>query len=237
MAKTNYILFKPRNTQIQNITKELTFANNTISKVTKTDFLGVTLDENLAWDEHINTLSSKLSKNTYLIRCLKNCVPHWSIRNLYYSYVQSVIQYGILLWGPMAKKSSLKRIGIQQKKIIRIIGDAKYNASTSPIFKKFRILKLDDLIDLNLAKLAYNFSRHDLPLPILSLFNANTFSHRYFTRYALQPMIEKHRTTTYNKSFLCRSPALLHSLSKDIVNSESITSFTHKFSNFRFDQY
>ena len=129
----------------------------------------------------IKSLSGKISKNLYLIRSIKSCLPKWSIRNLYFSYIQSTIEYGILLWGSMVNKSSLKRIFIQQKKAIRAIDGAKYNSNSSPLFKSWKILKLDDLMELHLAKLAYMFTKQKLPQPVLSLFHVNSFNHNYNT--------------------------------------------------------
>ena len=76
---------------------------------------------------------------------MKNFVPKWSIRNLYFAYIQSIFTYGISLWGPMARKSSLKKLKSQQNKVVRMLDSARYNANASPIFKKWKILKLDDL--------------------------------------------------------------------------------------------
>ena len=235
LGKTNYIIF---HNKLQNIDEEiakLQFGNNEIKRVTSTVFLGLTIDEHLNWENHVKSLAGKISKNLYLINSIKHFVPRWSLRNLYYGYIQSTIEYGLMLWGPMVKKPILKRIDIQQRKVLRILGNAK-NCS-SALFKNWKILKLEDLIELNLAKLAYQFQNNDLPLPVSSLFTANSFHHDYITRSRNYPMIQKHKSSLFNKSFLCKCPAALHGLSNDSANARNIKSFCNKFTTSKLATY
>ena len=193
LSKTNYILFRKKSKKSCNIDKlKLSFGDNEIKRVKCTKFLGLMLDENLTWEDHIKYLYGKISRNLYLINSIKRFVPKWSLRNLYFSYIQSHLQNGMLLWGPMVKKSSLKRVGTQQKKAVRILNNAKYNSNTATIFKRLKILKLEDLIDLNLAKVAYSFKKDEIPSQVSLLFNANSFNHNYNTRSGNNPMIEHH---------------------------------------------
>ena len=48
---------------------------------------------------------------------------------------------------------------------------------TDPVFKKLRIMKIEDLIKFELCKLAYQVKENLLPKPILDLFNVNKKLH------------------------------------------------------------
>ena len=102
------------------------------------------------------------------------------------------------IWGTLASKSGLKRIIKLQKKAIRIISHAQYNAHTDPIFKKLNILKLENLIDLEMMKLSYRYVHKTLPMPVSNLFKANSYNHGYQTRARNNPRIEKHTSTIFN---------------------------------------
>ena len=55
-SKCFYIYFKPGNIKQSKTPKpvlKLKIGNHVIKKVTHTKFLGVTIDENLSWDNHI----------------------------------------------------------------------------------------------------------------------------------------------------------------------------------------
>ena len=133
--------------------------------------------------------------------------------------------YGALIWGLMCNKSSFNRVFVLQKKAIRIIDNAKYNASTKPLFKKWKILCLDDLVKLENAKLMYKYVQNMLPKPLHNLFEKNNKYHAYNTRRGQFPMIVKHSTALFNKSFLCQGPSIWDKIHNDIKTCKKIHQF------------
>ncbi len=119
---------------------------------------------------------------------------------LYYSYIHSHIIYGLFIWGPLIAKSNLKRITVSQKKAVRIVSNSSYNSTTSPIFKSLKILKIEDMINVELTKFGYLFTKSQLPTPLMSLFKPNSNNHRYYTRGRNYPRIEAH---TLRKKYIC----------------------------------
>ncbi len=71
-----------------------------------------------------------------MLRSVKKFVPSYCLHNLYFSFIHSIISYGISIWGPLISVNTLNRIKVLQKKAVRIIDHACYNANTAPIFKK-----------------------------------------------------------------------------------------------------
>ncbi len=57
LKKTKYMIFHKAQRKV--ITLYLTI-NNTIVRVTQFDFRGITLVENLTWNDHINKISNKI---------------------------------------------------------------------------------------------------------------------------------------------------------------------------------
>ena len=76
--------------------------------------------------------------------------------------------YGILLWG-FENKSIFKL----QKKAVRIITKSHFLAHTDPIFKREKILKVEDIFNVSCLKLYYKFVNNQLPTNIKKLFNFN----------------------------------------------------------------
>jgi hypothetical protein len=68
--------------------------NNTCS----TNFLGLTLDNTLSWKTHTDQLSPKLNLACYMIRSLRSVISMKNLRTIYFSYVHSIIAYGIIFW-------------------------------------------------------------------------------------------------------------------------------------------
>ena len=130
----------------------------------------------------------------------------------------------------MCPKGALKRIELQQKKAIRCI--ANY-ASTTPLFRKYKILKIEDLINLDLAKLSYKFTNKLLPEPVSKLFSENATHHDYQTRFGRFPMTELHKTAIYNNSFLRRSPLSFSLSNQSIRMSSNLKLFSKRYINIK----
>ena len=66
VAKTNYILFRPRQKPIT-VSDTITLDNIAVQQVEVTKFLGVLLDQHLSWKYHINHVAKKVSKTIGII--------------------------------------------------------------------------------------------------------------------------------------------------------------------------
>ena len=94
--------------------------NEPIKFVDHTKFLGVWIDENLSWDVHINKLLLKIQRNVQMFHKSKGSLRVLAKQILYYVQIYSHITYGISMWGPMSKKSLLKKIFSVQKNVGKV---------------------------------------------------------------------------------------------------------------------
>ena len=62
-------------------------------------FLGILLDENLSWREHLKLMENKIAKNIGLIYKAKPYLNKGSLLASYFSYIRSHINYANLVWG------------------------------------------------------------------------------------------------------------------------------------------
>ena len=121
LNKTNYILFRSKNSKVNLDNIELKFGSDVIKRVSHTKFLGLLIDEFLTWNQHVNYICGKLSKSVYLLKKKKNIVPKSSLKLLYHSYTQSVMNYGLLIWGSMCDKTVFNRVVKLQKRQLELL--------------------------------------------------------------------------------------------------------------------
>ena len=121
ISKTNYMLFSHLHKEL--INTEIKLANTTIPKTKCVKFLGLLIDENLKWDEHIQYIKNKISGSFHAINKVKYVIPRKHLTTFYYSLVYPYLTYGIILWGATYHVHMSKLI-IAQKKIIRTIAGA-----------------------------------------------------------------------------------------------------------------
>jgi hypothetical protein len=84
-------------TKKQNEIKILRITNKgVITDIHSTRFLGLIIDSTLSWKDHIIELTSKLSKACYAIRAIKPFMSLDVLKMTYFSYVHSIMSYGII---------------------------------------------------------------------------------------------------------------------------------------------
>ena len=133
-----------------------------IDNVDNFKFLGINVNKNLSWEHHINCIANKVSRTNGIISRLKNVLPTNILRMIYAALFQPHLNYGITTWG-FAPDSAINRIVKLQKKAIRNISKAKYNAHTSELFKKLNLAKFEDILKLNCIKFLYKYENNLLP--------------------------------------------------------------------------
>ena len=136
----------------------LTINNRGIEQVDTFNFLGITLDEHITWKQHSDKITIKISRVIGLLRRLQRILPSHILLTIYNSLIQSHLNYGLLLWG-----YKNNRIVNLQKKAIRVVAYRPYIAHTTPLFKELRLIKVDDLYNIQLHKLYFRYRKNLLP--------------------------------------------------------------------------
>ena len=97
VAKTNYILFPPRQKSII-VSNTITLDNVAVQQVEVTKFLGVLLDQHLSWKYHINHVAKKVSKTKGIISKARFFLSSTSLLSLYYTLVYRYLNYCNITW-------------------------------------------------------------------------------------------------------------------------------------------
>ena len=113
--------------------------HNYISNATKTKFLGLIFDDTLSWKLHIDQVIKRMSSASYALRFIKYSLPIETLKIIYFAHIHTITSYGIIFWG---NSSSAKKVFLLQKKIIRIITNARPRDSCREIFKNMQIMML-----------------------------------------------------------------------------------------------
>ena len=73
--------------------------NNQFNQVDKCKFLGVIINSNLTWNDHITNVITQVSKSCGSLYSISSIVPAKVLRQVYISLVQPYLMYCIPLWG------------------------------------------------------------------------------------------------------------------------------------------
>ena len=83
------------------------FNNNLITNSSYTKFLGVTLDNTLSWNNHIDLLMKKLSMDCSIIRNVKTYLSASSLKVIFHAFFHLAMSYGITFWGNWSHSSAV----------------------------------------------------------------------------------------------------------------------------------
>eukprot|EP00745_Piridium_sociabile_P029687 TRINITY_DN4898_c0_g1_i1.p1 TRINITY_DN4898_c0_g1~~TRINITY_DN4898_c0_g1_i1.p1 ORF type:complete len:636 (-),score=29.15 TRINITY_DN4898_c0_g1_i1:175-2046(-) len=171
-AKTDCMLICSRQKR-QNVKEKqlsITYKGNVIPQVAEHTLLGITIDHNLSWKEHIHCLIKKVSSSVFQLSQIKHFLDDHSKHLFYFAYVQSRLSYCSAIWGK-CPPSTLKPIYSLQKRTIRMINNVRSSdSSVHNAFKDNQILPLHLLIRYNTLILMHKIFHNDCPQYLQSLF-------------------------------------------------------------------
>ena len=86
---------------------------HTLEQVPSNPYLGVQIQEDLKWKEHINNVTEKASSTLgFLRRNLQHC-PRECRKTAYIALVRSIMEYGAIIWDPYNKNDINKLENLQ----------------------------------------------------------------------------------------------------------------------------
>jgi hypothetical protein len=111
-----------------------------------------------------------IHSGTDILRCIRPFMSQDVLKSIYYSYLNSLITYGIIFWGNSSYSSHIFQL---QKKAVRIIIGWRPKDSCRELFKHLRILLLQSQYILPILLFIVNN---------MNLFNVNSEIHIINTR-------------------------------------------------------
>ena len=133
---------KPNNLRV--LSKELEYKNSC-------KYLGVHIDKNLRFREHIDHVVKKLNKFCGLIYRVGHLYRRKSLLMFYNSIAKSIITYGLLLYGT-AYKTNMTKIEAVQGRILRAFFSKKKFDSLESVFADNKVLTVFELFQVEILK-------------------------------------------------------------------------------------
>ena len=183
-----------------------------------TNFLGVTFDNELNWEKHIETISKKIRRNIGVMCKLKNYLPLKSMITMYYSLVYPHLFYCNLVWGRTFEKF-LEPLYLLQKRAVRLCCGAPFRAHTTKLFSKLKFLKLRDILFHNTLLLMFKLKNHMFPTTFSNYFLFNSDVHSINTRRKNDYHLPKFTNAfLFDKSIRYQGPVKWNALSNELKN-------------------
>ena len=166
VTKTELVIFKPKRKKLD-FEFKIKLNGKKLFQTNSVKYLGIKIDKQLNWREHINEVAIKLNRANAMLYKVREFVSTDTLRSIYYAIFDSHLNYGNLVWGQ--NTNAIKRLTILQKKALRLMN-----------FKpRLDILKLPDKIFLEKYLLISKAINNFLPSLFNDWFTFASETHRY----------------------------------------------------------
>jgi len=234
VSKTKAMLFHPTQRRVHQI--NIIVDGSPVEFVEQFSYLGIILDSNMTWKPHLQHIAKKVGKTNGILCRLKNVLSCDILKILYNSLVLPYLSYGIVVWG-----SSSERLFKLQKKSVRLVMNAKYNAHTEPLFKSLGLLKISDLLHLQQLKFIYKLENLMLPKYFMTnMFIRQTEIHEHDTRFSQNFRIPQSRHVFTINSIRFKIPYIFNQASpciKEKIYTHCLNGFSRYVKNILIEKY
>ena len=220
-SKTKCMLFGTRYRLENTDIFVLQLQSKIIERVTAFSYLGIILDEQLSWKEHVENVCTKASKRLSILSRIRYCLTLNAAKCVYQSVIEPVINYGDVSWGELSASCchSLQRLQNRAARII-IRHDSSREALT--------LLNWTDLeTNRKMHKCILIFKcLHELvPEYLSNYFVRNYIFHCYNTRRRSDLHLPKPKLTLGKRTFRYSGSVLFNTLPVNVKHAKTLPCF------------
>ena len=207
--KTQFIVFNKNKTSHY----VLKVNGNPIEEAEEIKYLGVIIYCKLRFKTHTHNVVSKLNNSNRVIASLRDQLPRFILRKIYFSVGYSHVNMHVLVWGG-AQLTHINPIRIALNKIIRNIFfmSMYFYINTITTYKTLNILTFDANYNMRLCEFMYR-ERNDEKVILQDFLSVYSWSHGHGTQRSDEYMVPNTRLKSYESFFIYRAIVLWNSLS------------------------
>ena len=152
---------------------DLKVAGEPLSQVKSHKLLGITIDDHLSWQPHIDKLCKIVSRNLFLLSRLKHIVSLEAKRAFFFAHILSHMNYISNVFDECANDHMLRLVSLHKRAVRQVI--SKSNASYEERCVAMRTLPLKKQLLYNKCLLVHKIKIGEVPTYLLDVI---TDSHR-----------------------------------------------------------
>lgn len=180
--------------------------DQSIERKSTLKYLGILIDENFTWKEQVNYVTNKIRKVIFKFYELRNILPFKILKLVYYAVVESIINYGLVVWGS-AGATIMTKLHIAQKWIIKLMLFKNRTYPTHLLYKDSNLLTPNQLFIKSII-------RYMLKSPEYK----QVINHNVNTRIAVQNnlVLQQPKHTVCQSHIYCVGPRIYNDLPIDL---------------------
>ena len=239
LSKTCILIIPPTQAESSNILTSLNVSrNDTPTKLVPcAKYMGVFTDDKLLFKEQIKVSEVKVARSVEILCKLKHVLPRKTLLQLYHALIHRLLA-GIIIWGAtfFSFPTKLKTL---QSKALRVISGAHFRDNALPLYKEYKVMRLDDLYAYKTAKFVCCCLQKEVPTPFLNYFTKVCETTQRTTRQSIDELrlhIPRYPTNRLRRSIKYQGVKVWNAIPKEI-KSLKFKEFKVKFKEYLLSKY
>lgn len=225
VSKTKFMLFGTSKNLDKFSAVSLIFDNNIIEKVTHFKYLGVIFDSNMTWHQHIDYVSTNISKRCGIIYRVKYYLPKDVLKMLAEALIMPHFDHCSPIWSNCngELRSTMQKA---QNRLARILLSADIRTPINDMMDSLHWLQLHDRWTNQLLIIAFKCLKGSAPNYLSSQLMFTNSVHSYPTRHQLSNTLIVHHSNSNaaERTFRTRVAILWNKLPQNVrLNLDLLT--------------
>ena len=222
--KTKLLLFGVRQLLSKQPDVTVPFLGQELKPVSSAKDLGIILDENLNFNDHVTSLISSLLSTLCQVNRVRHLFSREVLNIILNSLVFSKLFYCSTVWSGTSKEN-IHKLQLMQNFAARILTNTRKFDHISPVLNELGWLTIDELLTLRDVTMIYKCISGLAPTYLYSKLFKRSDIHSYNTRHKEHLSLPLCRTSVAQRSFYYRALKSWNNLSVSTRNSPSLAQF------------
>ena len=221
-SKTKCMLITTRQKR-QNMKHKFTtpyISNCQIEEVDSHKLLGVTIDKNLTWRDHISKLCKQISTKLYALSRIKHMINTGCKRIFFFAHIQSLIDYASTIWDG-SSEDSMKKLKSLHRRSLKLI--TSKNKIEKHDYVNQKILPLNERFKFNKGVMVFKSLKGLSPPKLSKMFT------KKHPRDPSKIYLPSHRIDLFKSTFQYSGSNLWNKLPYSVRSSGSLFIFRKKY--------
>ena len=201
--------------------------NEVLEKVTRYAQLGLTIDETLTWEPHIDALVNKCNKRTGILWKISQNLPRRCAENYYLQHIRSCIDYASIIYDGCSRTLKNKLEQTQRRAAVACT-HAFNRTPTDALLRELGWPTLEKRREYLKLTMIYKMKNRMAPDYLLTILPASFGHYRDRpTRYPNNLLIPASRTARYSNSYIPTTCHTWNSLTEEEKRITSLDAFKY----------
>ena len=207
--------------------KSITINETSLTATSVVKNLGMKLDENLTWKDHITNLKGTCAGRLIQLSKVRGSMSKETFKNVVNATVISKINYGDIVYAS-ATSTNLQKVQQIQNFAARVIHRVPRRHHTSELIRQLDWMKTDQMRHFHRLSMMYKCLNGMAPLYLSENFKYNRDIHSHYTRQASNLHVPMSTSSSHQRTFYGRSIQDFNALPTTLKQAQNFGKF--KFS-------